>query len=246
MGVDQFREAVEALADFSTESAPDAHGRHKVVGMIGGEPPHHPEFAALCKIFRETVPDRSRRGLWTGLHLGGHPLEALCSATFGYFNVNTHGGSSWHQPVLVASGEIARSDEELWRWIDACWVQSVWSSSITPKGFFPCEVMGALDLLFSGPGGIHVSPACWQHDLAFYRYLFELWCPRCGACVPGLPRRQDCEAIDDISPRNLEALARKGSVRVQQGRYSVFRPEDYHPEAAADQPAPYLYRDPPK
>lgn len=241
MTVDEFARAVASVRDFPTESEPDDHGRQKLIGVIGGEPLVHPQFAALCETMADEIPDRRCRGLWTGLPLDNHPHRELVQETFGYVNQNLHTTECVHQPVLVAVEDVIRDERRMWELIDACQLQRKWSSAITPKGFFFCEVAAAMDVVFEGPGGLPLTPGCWRHDLADYRGQIERWCPRCGVCLP-LPGRCDRERVDDISRGNLEALRKLGSPRVRKGDYVLFDRAAYQeqPNRVGWQPLRYL------
>jgi len=254
MSVEDFARAVEALEDFPTQSPPDRRGRRKVVGIIGGEPLLHPEFPRLCEIMIEAIPQMRHRGLWTGVRCERHPYRAAVQRLIGprpspaatpneragYLNQNLHDTQCSHQPVLVAVRDVVHDEAAMWEWIDRCPLQQQWSATITPKGFFFCEVAGALDLVFDGPGGLPVTPACWRHDLAEYRGQIERWCPRCGVCLP-LEGRLDSEEVDDISRSNLQTLRRLGSPRVLAGMYAAFDAGKYDPEAFREDWAPLRY-----
>lgn len=235
MDAPTFERACRALAAFPEESEPDRKGRRKVVGVIGGEPLAHPDFPQLVNLMRRIIPEPSYRGLWTGLHwpshkhagavehlLGGRPSATTTVApvrrgAMGYLNWNPHvDPPCLHQPVLVAIEEVIRDEQQMWRLIDRCPLQEDWSATITPKGFFFCEVAGAMDMIFGGPGGLPITPGCWCHDLADYRDQIERWCPRCGVCLP-LVGRLDREGMDDVTEANLEALRQVGSPRALAG-----------------------------
>jgi len=254
MSVDDFARAVEALADFPAESPPDRRDRRKVIGIIGGEPLLHPRFPGLCEIMIEAIPEMRHRGLWTGMRYENHPHRAAVERLIGprpspeetpdesrgYLNQNLHERECFHQPVLVAVQDVVSDEGARWELIDRCPLQEEWSSAITPKGFFFCEVAAAMDLVFDGPGGLPVTPDCWRHDLAAYREQIERWCPRCGVCLP-LEGRRDRERIDDVSRSNLEALRRLGSPRIRAGRYALFEADQY--DASTHRPgwAPLRY-----
>lgn len=219
MTVNCYRRAVEALADFPTDSPTTDRVKHKMVGMIGGEPLIHPEFRELVAVLRETIPNREHRGLWTGLRWQRTKYASLIQETFGYVNNNQHNTDCVHSPVLVSISDVIADPEERRRIIDNCWLQRMWSGTITPKGFFFCEVAGAMDLLFDGPGGLPVEPGCWRRPIADFGDQIERWCNRCGVPL-NLQGRRDSEDVDDISQSNLDAL--RGSVRVRAGRYVPF------------------------
>jgi len=237
--------AFAALAEFPTDSEPDLYGRRKVVGICGGEPLSHPQFPEIVEIACQAVPQARHRGLWTSVdypahrfadavtRLLGRPTDTVRPVPIdagGYLNWNRHqrGASSMHQPVLVAIREVVRNEDAMWRLIDSCPLQREWSGSITPKGFFFCEVAGAMDWLFKGPGGMPITPGCWRHDLADYREQIERFCPQCGVCLPLLPRR-DRDRMDDVSPGMIHALQETGSPRMEQGRYVVYNVDDWQP-----------------
>ena len=244
MDLPTFEKACHALASFPDESPPDRKGRRKVVGLIGGEPLMHPEFGELAAIMRSVIREVSHRGLWTGLDwpntkhadtvrllLGSRPsttVRPVPRGTTGYLNWNQHDRPCFHQPVLVAIQDVVLDEAAIWKLIDACPVQREWSATITPKGFFFCEVAGALDMIFEGPGGLPITPGCWAHDLADYRDQIERWCPRCGMALP-LRGRRDTECVDDISPSNLEALEVLRSPRVLAGEYRLFDAARWEP-----------------
>jgi hypothetical protein len=220
--LEDFRRAAIALADFPTNSRPSPPdvtkitGGAKMVGMLGGEPLLHPEFAELVAIFMEAIPRRENRGLWTGMRWERSKYAPLIEEAFGYINNNRHDSKCLHSPILVAIKDIVGDPQERQRMIDACWLQRMWSSSITPKGFFFCEVAGAFDLLFDGPGGLPVEPGCWRRPLSDFQDQIDRWCWRCGIPME-MKGRIDKENIDDISPTNLSCL--KDSPRISAGKY---------------------------
>ena len=56
--------------------------------MIGGNPCMHRDFPELCRIFREEVPNKMQRGLWTNNYF---KHREVIEETFGTFNLNSHG-----------------------------------------------------------------------------------------------------------------------------------------------------------
>ena len=54
MPLDMIRKAIDSLDGFSGE-----------IGMMGGEPALHPQFREALAIWREMIPDRRKRSLWT-------------------------------------------------------------------------------------------------------------------------------------------------------------------------------------
>lgn len=226
MPLDQFEQACEAGAEFIAKSPHDKLNRTKVVGVIGGEPLMHQEFSLLCAIIKQSVPDKRNRGLWTGLDYGRSKYATLIAETFGYINNNQHNTRCEHQPALVAIQDAITDKTRMWEIIDQCWLQTQWCSSINPKGFWFCEVAGAMSMVLDGPDGLPVTHDCWSHDLDAYREQIEWACPKCGICLP-LRGRIDKENRDDISQSNLDALRALGSPRVLKGDYVLFDPAGY-------------------
>lgn len=235
MPLEQFEQAVIAIADFPTQADPESLGRThlgRCVGLFGGEPRVHPEFDRLCEIMREHLPYEGR-GLWTGVPLG--KKEAMIRSTFRYLNYNLHKADnpSYHQSALVAIEDVVDDKEEMWRLIDQCWIQQMWSPAITPRGMYFCEVASSLAEVMDGPEGLPIEPGCWRRPLSDFQYQIEWCCPKCSfalydrdkeeMAVPGLKHRLDSEEIDDISQSNLERLRACGSPRVERMEYQLYQ-----------------------
>ena len=232
--VDEFRRDASALSDFPSQSPPAVHSPLKVVGMIGGEPLLHPQFAELAEIMADEIPDHEHRGLWTGLRWESTKYADLIRRTFGVINNNRHDSECRHSPILVAVADVIEDPFERQRLIDDCWLQRTWSATITPRGFFFCEVAGSLDLLFDGPGGLLVEPGCWRRPLADFQEQIDWACNRCGIPL-NMRGRIDHEDMDDVSRTNLEKLA--DSPRVKAGQYVL---HDRVDAETVEQPWRYL------
>lgn len=218
-----FYEAVEALKNFPTASPKAESSPHKLIGIIGGEPLLHPEFERLASIMAEVIPDKRHRGLWTGLRWQSTKYAEIISEVFDeqFIHNNQHKAPCLHSPVLVAIQDVISNENERRALVSNCWLQQRWSSSITPKGFFHCEVAASLDRIFNGPGGLPLTQDCWDKDLSSFQHLIDTLCLRCGIPL-NLKGRVDMEEIDDISHSNLEILKSLGlSNKVSEGRYVV-------------------------
>jgi len=227
MTVQEFSHAIASLRGFLTDSDTDGGNdsgkppRQKVIGMIGGEPLLHPQFATLAQIMLELIPNRQQRGLWTALDWRKTKHADIIRDTFGYINENRHDTPCKHSPVLVSISDVVAEKAERDRLIDNCWLQRVWSGAVTPRGFFFCEVAGAMDTVFGGPGGKPVDEHCWQRPLSDFQDQIDMWCSRCGIPL-NLQGRIDAEEVDDVSASNLEALKSIGSPRINGGKYVPF------------------------
>ena len=240
MSPECFRSACESVATFPSDSEPDVQERRKVIGMIGGEPTIHPQFAELCEIMAEVIPERRSRGLWSSLGPAYDRNLDLIAKTFGFQNKHPHDPPARHQPVLIASEELMPDESARWELIRDCWLQNSWCGSITPKGVFFCEVAGALDMIFDGPGGLPIEPLWWNRSLLDFHDQMYMWCNKCSVCMP-LPGRMDCDEHDDVSPGNLAALMAVGSPAVDRCR--VFNVDGYKPTNHEPLWAPRRYRD---
>lgn len=221
MEVDHFRKCVEAVQDFPLESNPASHTKHKLVGIIGGEPLLHPKFRLLAERLESLIPYR-HRGLWTSLRWKQTEYANLIDRVFPAYGVhcNLHETTDIHTPVLIAVKEVVGS-EVCRQLIDKCWLQHRWASTLTPQGFYCCEVMGCLASVFGQVKGLPVEPGCWRRPLEDFRELIDTLCTRCGVPLNHAGRPAS-EGVDDISDGNLRDC--QGSPKIREGAYEVFDP----------------------
>lgn len=141
--------------------------------------------------------------------------------TLKFEGLNDHSNAMYHQPILISRKEMGISDEA-WREIrDNCWINMQWSASITPKGAFFCEIAGALDMLFDGPGGLSIEPGWWQRDIEEFGEQLQ-WCEICGMALHTYSRDAN-EERDDVSPRLYSMLKEAGSKKIGTGHLNVVR-----------------------
>lgn len=163
MDAQTFRRAVDSMAGYAG-----------MVGIMGGEPTLHPQFATLVRYyqerwegFRAQTKGRSpirdfaayhasqlaatagqRCGLWTAMGPGYRKHYELIQDTFGYQCINTHENQARHQALLVTRRELGIGDAEWIRLRNNCWVQREWSAAINPRGAWFCEIAAALAMLY--------------------------------------------------------------------------------------------------
>lgn len=211
MSMDEFRVAVDSLTDFP-----------KMVGMMGGEPLIHPLFKEMAEYLHSRIP-RERCGLWSTLPRGKEYLAPVIAEVFGSVLLNDHThGDIYHAPVLVSPEDMDVDEFTKWYRIEHCWVQNSWSASITPKGAFFCEIAGALDMVFQGPGGWKVQGEWWKKTPRDYVAQMERYCRMCGAAFP-LKARRDTDAVDDVSESMLARLQKLHSPKVSKGSYALYQ-----------------------
>jgi len=220
-----------------------------MIGVIGGEPTIHPEFDALIKQYAQSIRESvvpatrpitnlakyrnrylasmgHRRGLWTSLGRGYHTHYELIQDTFGYQCVNDHTSAGRHMALMVARRELGIPDDEWIRYRDNCWLQREWSSTITPKGAFFCEVAAALDWLLDGPGGWPLERDWWRRAPSEFGDQLQ-WCELCGACLP-VPTAVATDGVDIATPGWVERLRKIDSPALD--RVRVLDPTSYAPD----------------
>lgn len=205
---------------FVEKALQSLEGWTRGVGCMGGEPTLHPQFPEICALFKKYFP-RSQRGLFTA---GGKFYEQhkeLIDDTFGIILYNNHNTVGVHQPILIASEDVIKDETLRNQLIDKCWIQTLWSPSITPKGAFFCEVAGTIDNLFDGPGGFPIEPGWWKRDLADCRAQRDEYCRSCSAAIP-LERHPHNLPYDFVSPSNAKRLEAAGSPLMRSGKVKIF------------------------
>ncbi len=205
--------------EFVEKALQSLEGWRRGVGCMGGEPTMHPQFVEICGLYRKYFP-KSQRGLFTA---GGKFYEkhkALIDDTFGIILYNNHTTIGVHQPILCASEDLIKDETLRNELIDKCWLQTLWSPSITPKGAFFCEVAGTIDNLFAGPGGFPVEPGWWKRSIPECRGQRDEFCRSCSAAIP-MEQHPSNQAFDYISPSNAERLKAAGSPLVKNGKYKI-------------------------
>lgn len=163
-------------------------------------------------------------GLWTSMtKLYLKNLEVI-QDTFNFQNLNDHNNVSFHQPVLITRNDMGIDDNTWEKLKNHCWINQEWSGSVTPKGCFFCEVAGALDILYDGPGGLPLEEGWWKKDISAYKDQFH-WCELCGVPLKTFARDAR-EEVSDISKANYELLKTKDTVKFDEGKLNVVKIKD--------------------
>lgn len=220
MTPENFRKALQSL-----------YGYWGVIAMIGGNPCMHPRFAELCQIFKEEVPNRMQRGLWTN-NFFKH--KDLCLDTFGTFNLNSHGeeraegpleelaakarangslvwnyrGNSDHAPILTAIKDLY-PESTMWQMITECDINREWSASIVQvngelRAYF-CEVAASFDLARNTDNGHPVVAGWWRNGIEEYADQIKHFCPGCGVAAKQKGVK-DSEEIDCVTTSNADLV----------------------------------------
>lgn len=158
-------------------------------------------------------------GLWSALCEKYREHYELIQDTFNFQALNDHTNIMYHAPVMIRRKDMGIPDD---KWIeirDNCWAQKEWSATITPKGAFFCEIAGALDMLFDGPGGWKIEPGWWKRTPDQFGEQLK-WCELCGIALNTFTRDAN-EEIDDMSDWWHHALERLESPKLKKGMANV-------------------------
>ena len=168
---------VAQIAAFIRESVA-ADRRWERVRLLGGEPTLHPDFAAIVEMLREY---RTRRnpgmrivvctngsGAAVGRRLARLPADVAIKST------GKGARQRLFRPFNVAPVDLAR-----YRWADyacGCRILEDCGLGLTPQGYYPCAVAGAIDRVFGfgrGRGHLPATGEEMTEDL-------ERFCRLCG------------------------------------------------------------------
>lgn len=161
-------------------------------------------------------------GLWSNMSGTYRKHYELIQDTFAVQYLNDHINPSYHQPGLFSRKDLGISDEAWIPMRDKCWIQNTWSATITPKGAFFCEVAGALDMLFNGPGGWKIEPGWWKRTPEEFGDQLH-WCEICGFALEGTFTRDSQEEMDDVSPTLYQMLRQLESPKLKAGKINPVR-----------------------
>lgn len=220
-----FQNAVDSLVDFEG-----------LIGITGGDPLLHPEFDKFVKYFAEKINNVWRRGLWCSNPKTYFEKYELIHNVFSKVQFlkdrenelkkNTI-KPSFHNPYLISPKDIIKDQTQLWTLINNCPVQRTSASTITHKGAFVCEIMGAFDNLYNGPGGIKIKKNWWKikPDDKQFKDQVQRWCVNCSGCIPN-KLRASSDIKDDISQFHFDKL-KSQSKKIKDKLFQKFDESNY-------------------
>lgn len=256
MDFETFKKAVDSMKGFCG-----------VVGIMGGEPTLHPDFEIFVSYFKEhfgrdsiskvykgpekdflgyickyvfDIHKNNQKGLWSSLGFQYYNNFELIQDTFGFQVLNDHSHPSMHETLMVTRKELNISDEKWEKLRNNCWIQNLWSASITPKGAFFCEIAAALDMLLDGPGGWDIKPGWWKRRPDEFTDQLH-WCELCSAPL-SMPKRNANLEIDDASPKWYTILRDIQSPKFLKGKVQLFDVTSYDEKkySVINEATPYL------
>ncbi len=216
MNLETVKKAIDSLEGFQ--------GR---IVISGGEPTLHPDFAEICRYLRKKVPPDQRYLQTTGYKLRDY--KSVIKKSFSrrvQLNDHTDQTHEYH-PMLVAIEDVVTDDSLREDLIKKCWVRESWSSVINEKGCFSCEVAGAFDVLYNGPGGLPIEKGWWAKSHEHFKEQMERYCCQCGAALPqpAVTMRNNKDLISISHYRALEKLQtpkfKKNRVSLVNKKYSA-------------------------
>ncbi|MBP3421798.1 MAG: hypothetical protein J6K37_05960 [Lachnospiraceae bacterium] len=163
-------------------------------------------------------------GLWSNMGATYRQYYELIQDSFNVQFLNDHINASYHQPGLFARKDLEIADDEWIKLRDKCWIQNEWSATITPKGAFFCEIAGALDMLFDGPGGWKIEPGWWKRKPEEFGEQLH-WCELCGFALNTFMRDAE-EEMDDVSPTLYNMLKQIDSPKLKAGKINLVKIEN--------------------
>jgi Radical SAM superfamily/4Fe-4S single cluster domain len=185
--------------------------------ISGGEPTLHPDFVGICRYLRKKVPPDQRYLQTTG-HKWCDYKSDIKKSFSGRVSINDHtDGTQKYQPMLVAIEDVVTDVPLRNSLIDKCWVKERWSAVINSKGCFSCEIAGAFDVLYNGPGGLPIEKGWWAKDHKHFKKQMEKYCRRCGAALPQ-PAVSAKDKKDSISYSHFRALENLQTPKFQKNR----------------------------
>jgi len=209
MTLEVLEKALDSLKDWS-----------KKIGIIGGEPILHSQFAECCKLIRSKIP-REQIGLWTSGGKNWDKYKDLINDTFGFVPYNEHNPEQQkvcrHQRLTVAIKDVIPDEEYRKELISDCWVQRIWCPTISMKGAFFCEVAAAQDLLWDGPGGYDIEPNWWRRKPHHFQDQVDRYCPNCGMAIPMERDLIQC-GIEKMSPTVYAKMVEHNNIRLDMGK----------------------------
>jgi hypothetical protein len=202
--------------DFETikRAIDSLEGYQGQIVITGGEPTLHPNFADICAYLKKKVPPDQRYLQTTGYKWDQY--KGVIKKTFrGRVQYNEHKDpNEKHHPILVAIKDIVTDDLLRNELIDRCWVKERWAAAINPKGCYYCEIAGAFDVLYNGPGGLPIENGWWTKSHEHFIEQLERYCSLCGAALPQEPVQLRNQK-DHVSISNFIKLERLETPKFQ-------------------------------
>jgi hypothetical protein len=214
MPLEQIGKALDTLKTWPTK-----------IGIIGGEPLLHPEFARMCELIRGKFPS-TKMGLWTSGGRNYQELLPLINRTFGFVAFNEHNEEQLrtcrHQPLTIAIKDVIPDEYLRKTLIDDCWVQRTWCPTINHFGAYFCEVAAAQDVLLNeGENAWPVEPGWWKKAPVQFKDQVDKFCDNCGMAIP-MERELIRKKTEKFSTSLLKEFRKKNLMKVADNDVELF------------------------
>jgi hypothetical protein len=213
MPLDVFADALTSLAGWPSK-----------IGIIGGEPLLHNHFEECCTLIQSKFP-REKMALMTSGGPTWPKYNQIAVKTFGLVAYNQHTKEQQqccrHQRLTVAVKDVIKDEQYMNELIDDCWVQRTWCPTISAKGAFFCEIAGAQDFVWDGPGGYPIELGWWVKTPEQFKDQRDRYCPNCGMCVPMERDLISC-GIEKMSPTVYANMMRHSNIRIDDKHVELF------------------------
>lgn len=214
------------LENFET-ACQSMEGYFGLIGVFGGNPALHPQFADICAILRKYFP-QDQCGIWCN-HPRGN--AAVMRQTFnpGMSNLNCHLRSeayaefkrdwpescpfgldkdSRHSPVHGNMARFVPDEAERWNLISHCDINQHWSAMLCQfrgelRAFF-CEIAGSQAILNQHnpeypDTGMQVTPGWWRKPMQDFAEQVRFHCHRCLVPLRGHGALAQQESITSVT-----------------------------------------------
>ena len=241
MTVEQFEKALLSLQGWPQD-----------VGIIGGEPLLHPQLGLINTLIRKHIPQNvahiftalpaipekiaktqvaanpDSQYHWEPSHVWSRwPADdPELTNTYGTICYNPHTQEKMaicrHHPGTIAIGEAVSNPSLMWKLINNCFVQRLWSPTINIHGAYFCEVAASLDMiLFDGLHAWSVEPGWWKRPPEHFQEQVAQLCVHCGMCLP-MERQPIGTKKEQITPNLLERMKEKDLKRLSGAEVEIF------------------------
>ena len=169
---------ISQVMEFLDSSLDQGRSWNKV-RILGGEPTLHPNFLDIINIMYQWFEEHSPQ---TDIQVVSNGAGKFVKENYYQIPITWQTESSfkdgtdpdYFDPVNIAPKDLPAFKNE--DFSKACWVAMECGMALTPNGYFPCSVAGAIDRMFSMNGGLKTLPI----DTENLQSELSKYCSLCG------------------------------------------------------------------